>query len=123
MEEMNYSEDRDNRVKDTGEVFTPDSRVQKMLEGLNFDWVNIDHDKTFLDPTCGSGNFLVALLKRGIQPENIYGVDLFQDNVNTTIKRLKEINPNYDYTTNIIQGDTLTCDFSFGRQSDTEALF
>ena len=29
----------------------------------------------FLDPCCGSGGFILALLRRGISPENVYGID------------------------------------------------
>lgn len=29
----------------------------------------------FLDPCCGSGGFVLALLRRGISPEQIYGID------------------------------------------------
>jgi type I restriction-modification system DNA methylase subunit len=122
MEEMNYSKDRNNRVKDSGEIFTPDMRIQTMLNSLNVDWDNIDNTKTFLDPTCGSGNFLVALLKRGVNPKNIYGLDLFQDNVDTTINRLNTIVES-DYENRILQGDALTYDYSFGESSDTEELF
>ena len=56
MEEFHYSEARNDRVKETGEVFTPDSLVQKMLDDLGIDWTKLPQDKTFLDPTCGSGN-------------------------------------------------------------------
>ena len=29
----------------------------------------------FLDPCCGSGGFILALLRRGISPERVYGID------------------------------------------------
>ncbi|MFI3292669.1 MAG: TaqI-like C-terminal specificity domain-containing protein [Rikenellaceae bacterium] len=38
--------------------------IEKSIEG-----------KKFLDPCCGSGNFLVEALKLGFAPENIYGYD------------------------------------------------
>ena len=31
---------------------------------------------TFCDPCCGSGNFLIAAIKYGFKPENIYGFDV-----------------------------------------------
>ena len=89
-DEFHYSEDRDARVKDTAEVFTPPDLVNEMLDRLNIDWTNPPQDKTFLDPTCGSGNFLIELAKRGIPIKNIYGVDLMPDNIKTTKRRLKE---------------------------------
>jgi len=118
IEEFHYSEDRDNRVKETGEVFTPDSLVQKMLDGLDIDWDNPPQDKTFLDPACGSGNFLVALAKRGIPVHNIFGLELMHDNVETTKQRLREVygntdDVNFHLDRNIEQGDALTNSYDF----------
>ena len=110
------------RVKGTGEVFTPTELVQKMLNDLNIDWANPPLDKTFLDPTCGNGQFLVEIAKRGIPLENIYGVDLMPDNVAETRKRLFRIasigktkieaTPLVKILKNNIQvGDALTFDY------------
>ena len=119
IEELHYSEDRDKRVKETGEVFTPDSLVQKMLDELGIDWDNPPQDKKFLDPTCGSGNFLVALSKRGIPLNMIYGVDLMHDNVQKTKDRLLETVQDTEQNRNIldkniVQADALTYDYRFG---------
>jgi hypothetical protein len=54
---------------------------------------------TFLDPSCGDGNFLVAILTHkiaaGINPiqalHTIYGVELMPDNVEACRQRLKDI--------------------------------
>jgi 2-polyprenyl-3-methyl-5-hydroxy-6-metoxy-1,4-benzoquinol methylase len=118
-QEMHYSEDRDNRVKETGEVFTPDSLVQQMLDELDIDWSNPPQNKKFLDPTCGSGNFLVALAKRGIPLDMIFGADLMPDNVEKTKERLLQIVDDTDKNReildkNIVQADALTYDYSFG---------
>ncbi len=127
--DMHYSENRDERVKETGEVFTPAILVNKMLEELNYDWVK-KPPKTFIDPTCGSGNFLVELAKRGIHPEFIYGVDLMEDNVKTTHKRLKEIHLknqipeniiDFHQNRNIIQADALTYHYNFHLHDDMDA--
>ncbi len=91
MKDMHYSKDRDERVKDTGEVFTPPELVNKMLDELDYDWETLP-DKTFLDPTCGSGNFLVEIAKRGVHPKNIFGVDLMDDNVETTLDKVMLLN-------------------------------
>ncbi len=32
-------------------------------------------NKTFCDPCCGTGNFIIAALQQGISPDNIYGFD------------------------------------------------
>jgi len=118
-EEFHYSDERDDRVKDTGEVFTPDSLVQKMLDDLDVDWSNPPQDKKFLDPTCGSGNFLVALLKRGIPLNMIYGVDLMPDNVQTMKRRLLEIvgdteENNAVLEKNIVEADAMEYNYRFG---------
>ena len=117
-EEFHYSDERDERVKETAEVFTPTPMVQEMIDSLDFDFVNIDHQKTFLDTTCGSGQFLVELAKRGIKPQNIYGVDIMEDNITKTKERLKEIYGNseeveYHLNRNIVQGDALTYGYNF----------
>jgi len=127
-EDMHYSKDRDSRVKDTGEVFTPPELVNKMLDQLDYDWETLP-DRTFMDPTCGSGNFLVELAKRGVPPENIYGVDLMPDNIQTCHKRLQEIhlengreldNIEYHQNRNIVQGDALTYDYNFWKKPDLD---
>ena len=127
-EEMHYSKDRDKRVKDTGEVFTPPALVNKMLDELNYNWKKKE-PRTFLDPTCGSGNFLVEIAKRGIHPEFIYGVDLMPDNITTTHKRLKEIHLRngvkldditFHQNRNIVQGDALTYDYNFWEKPELE---
>jgi 2-polyprenyl-3-methyl-5-hydroxy-6-metoxy-1,4-benzoquinol methylase len=119
---FHYSDERDERVKDSGEVFTPMSLVFEMLDELDYDWDTLP-DKTFLDPTCGSGNFLVGVAARGVHPKNIYGVDLMQDNVETTKRRLRDIFKRHGYSddviekhleNNIVQGDALEYDYTFG---------
>lgn len=83
------------RVKATGEVFTPTSLVIEMLDKLSNDNF-IDHTKTFLDPTCGDGQFLGEVLIRKMENgstfeqalSTIYGVDLMIDNVDLCRERL-----------------------------------
>jgi len=50
------------RVADHGEVFTPSWLVEKMLDLVKDETERID--SRFLEPACGSGNFLVPVLKR-----------------------------------------------------------
>jgi len=101
------------RIKDTGEIFTPSELVKKMLDELDYDWKNHDHTKTWLDPTCGNGQFLVELARRGVKAKNIYGVDIMPDNVEETKRRLLEIYPNDKkwIDRNIVQGDALEFDY------------
>ena len=88
--------DRDNvRVKATAEVFTPTELVQQMLDELSPELFT-DPDKTFLEPSCGDGQFLgevlIRKLESGIEFEQalstLYGVDLMPDNVKLCQDRL-----------------------------------
>ena len=83
------------RVKVTGEVFTPTELVREMLEQISIDQFT-DSTKTFLDPSCGDGQFLGEVLIRKMENgstfeqalETIYGVDLMPDNVKLCQDRL-----------------------------------
>jgi hypothetical protein len=83
------------RVKATGEVFTPTPLVQEVLDQLP-DNQFTDPSKTFLDPSCGDGQFLGEVLIRKVENgvdfetalSTIYGVDLMQDNVELCRERL-----------------------------------
>jgi hypothetical protein len=83
------------RVKATGEVFTPTPLVQEILEKLPLEQF-LDPTKTFLDPSCGDGQFLGEVLIRKMENgstfeqalSTIYGVDLMQDNVKLCQDRL-----------------------------------
>ncbi len=50
------------RVADHGEVFTPQWLVENMLDLVKSETERID--SRFLEPACGSGNFLVPVLQR-----------------------------------------------------------
>ena len=50
------------RVADHGEVFTPASIVEAMLDLVQAETERID--SRFLEPACGSGNFLIQVLRR-----------------------------------------------------------
>jgi len=54
----------DERVRDLGEVFTPNTTVQEMLDLLPDKIWAVHPSPTFLEPACGDGNFLVAILDR-----------------------------------------------------------
>jgi hypothetical protein len=86
------------RVKATGEVFTPTEKVQHIhnyLESLKPDLFT-DPTKTFIDNSCGDGQFLGEVLIRKVENSidfetalgSIYGVDLMQDNVELCRERL-----------------------------------
>lgn len=83
------------RVKATGEVFTPTPLVQEILDQLPKELFT-DPTKTYLDPSCGDGQFLsevlIRKLENGIDFETalstIYGIDLMPDNVRLCQDRL-----------------------------------
>ncbi len=52
-------------IKQRGEVFTPDKLVSDMLGKLHYS-VFKDPTKTFLDNSCGNGQFLYAVLERKV---------------------------------------------------------
>ena len=52
------------RVRDLGEVFTPQNTVQEMLNLLPERIWKVHPTSTFLEPSCGDGNFLIAILDR-----------------------------------------------------------
>ncbi len=110
------------RKKTTGEVFTSTALVQEMLEkipAVQF----ADATKTFLDPSCGNGQFLsevlIRKLENGIEFSaalgSIYGVDIMQDNVESCRSRLLCGVELYRHIVekNIVCADALTYDFTF----------
>lgn len=116
--------DRDSvRTKATQEVFTPTVLVQSILDEFPKDMFS-DPTKTFLDNSCGDGQFLSEVLIRkveaGIDFETaliaIYGVDLMQDNVDLCKERLlcgrKDLRHIVDK--NIVCANALTYDYAFG---------
>ena len=97
------------RVANHGEVFTNEREVNAMLDLVKQETERID--SRFLEPACGTGNFLTEILRRklavvkkryGKNPPDyekyavvavtsIYGVELLQDNVEECRERLFEI--------------------------------
>jgi hypothetical protein len=83
------------RIKATGEVFTPTELVQEILNQLPLEQFT-DTEKTFLDPSCGDGQFLseviICKMEHGSTYEQAlattYGVDLMKDNCIECIRRL-----------------------------------
>lgn len=90
------------RVKDLGEVFTASREVEAMLDLIPLDQFT-NPLSTWLEPTCGNGNFLIAILARKCThcPEDgnpklhalkvlssLYGVDIDTSNVQEAKARL-----------------------------------
>ena len=73
---MNYVRSKQ-RVADHGEVFTPAWMVEAMLDLVKDETERID--SRFLEPACGSGNFLVQVLRRKLAAVEIkYGRSAFE---------------------------------------------
>lgn len=94
------------RVRDKGEVFTNEREVNAMLDLVKQETERID--SRFLEPACGTGNFLIEIIRRKLEVVksrykqsqweyekntliavmSIYGVDIMADNVSECQKRL-----------------------------------
>ena len=102
------------RVADHGEVFTPAWLVDAMLDLVKGEAERID--ARFLEPACGSGNFLVPILKRKLAAVElrygrsadfekhhyallalmcIYGIELLADNIAECRANVLEILADY----------------------------
>lgn len=86
------------RITKNGEVFTPKSLVEKMMDKIPEEkWK--DPNSVWLEPTFGSGNMLICMLERriasGVEPiqavKTLYGVELMQDNVDLCKDRIREV--------------------------------
>lgn len=84
-----------------GVYYTPTKIIDNMLDGIS-----IQSDTTFLDPCCGSGNFIIQAIKNGIKPENVFGFDIDANGVEITRKRVFE-ETGFDASENIKQVDFL----------------
>lgn len=110
------------RVKATGEVFTPTPLVREMLDQLPVE-VFTNPTKTFLDNSCGDGQFLGEVLIRKMENgstfeealSTVYGVDMMQDNVDECRRRLLCGRTDLEHIVrkNIVCHDALTYDYSF----------
>jgi hypothetical protein len=84
-----------NRTRATGEVFTPTALVRKILDRKPIDEF-IEPTNTFIDPSCGDGQFLSEVVIKKMENgstygqalETTYGVDLMEDNCFECIRRL-----------------------------------
>jgi hypothetical protein len=108
------------RVKRTGEVFTPTELVIEILDKLPKKSFQ-DPSQTFFDGSCGNGQFLSVVLIRKLEHghsfesalRTIYGMDIMFDNVELCRDRLlcgvSELR--YIVEHNIICADMLNFDF------------
>ncbi len=101
------------RVADHGEVFTPAWMVEAMLDLVKGETERID--SRFLEPACGSGNFLVPVLRRKLAAVElkygqsdferrnyallalmcVYGIELLPDNIAECRRNLLQVFTEY----------------------------
>lgn len=123
------------RVKENGEIFTAPHEVARMIALCHDDIVVLDN--VVLEPCCGTGNFVVAILQEKLEAmpivtaktaimavSAIIGIDIMADNVAETKQRIiaylnqyrllpetiEQIKAIID--TNIVVGDIMTADIS-----------
>ena len=116
------------RIKVTAEIFTKTELVVEILDKIELTQTDIffNQDKTFIDNSCGDGQFLSEVVIRKMERSGCslnqalnttYGVDLMEDNVNECRKRLAGPNPTPEIleivNKNIICHDALTYDYTF----------
>ena len=97
------------RVADHGEVFTPRWLVERMLDLVVGETERID--SRFLEPACGSGNFLIPVLQRKLAAVEAkfgrsaferrhyallglmccYGIELLEDNITECRANMLEV--------------------------------
>ena len=100
-------------MNDHGEVFTPPWLVEKMLDLVKGETERID--ARFLEPACGSGNFLVPILQRKLAAVQLkfgksefgrrhyalfgllgcYGIELLPDNIAECRANMLEVFADY----------------------------
>src|ERR1700681_4669647 len=101
------------RVADHGEVFTPAWIVEAMLDLVKGETERVD--SRFLEPACGSGNFLVRVLRRKLAAVELkfgksdferrhyallalmctYGIELLADNIADCRANMLEVFADY----------------------------
>jgi len=118
--------DRSNeRIDVTGEVFTPLELCTKMVNEIPLEKLK-NPNSTFIDPSAGNGNFIIALrdrLKEYHSEEHIlnnmlYAVELMEDNHKEMCERvgIPVDHPHY------VCANALEYDYSFGEPVGIEAF-
>lgn len=114
-----------NKIKNFGEVFTPDFIVKDMLDFIGYNGCKI-LQKRIIDNSCGDGAFLCEIAKRYIKESLkvnknkktieselrtfIYGIEINKENYKKCIENLNNIAKQFELNIkwNIICEDTLT---------------
>ena len=115
----------DERIIETGEVFTPIQLCNQMILEIP-ESVLKDNKSKFLDNSAGSGNFMVALRDELVKYHSLnhvldnmlYAVELMEDNHKEMCDRLGVPVDHKHY----VCADALTYDYSFGEPVGLEAF-
>lgn len=123
MEKLTKSKER---ISKYGEVFTPDHIVKQMCDMLEVENPGaFEPEKTFLEPSCGEGAFLLEIFRRKFANcrkrsdytaslESVYGFELLADNVDKSIRNVVELCMEYFSPTKadlkIINEHIIQCD-------------
>lgn len=117
---------KEERIRKYGEVFTPQDVVARMCDMLERESPGcFEPGKTFLEPTCGDGAFVVEILRRKFERcsrredfttaiSSVYGLEIQADNVAECIRRVTALCQQYFKPTRaelqIINDHYIVCD-------------
>jgi hypothetical protein len=116
----------DDRIKETGEVFTPPELCAQMVSEIPLETLQ-NPASTFLDNSAGCGNFLMALRDELVKYHTldhvvnnmIYAVEFMEDNHKELCNNMgvDVTHPHY------VCHNALTYDYSFGEHVGLESFF
>jgi hypothetical protein len=115
----------DTRIDTTGEVFTPMDLCIQMINEISSEQLQ-NPQSTFIDPSAGNGNFLIALKDKLLQYHSeehilnqmLYAVELMEDNHKEMCERLGVSTDHPHY----VCADALVYDYSFGEPVGLETF-
>lgn len=121
-----YGKSSSGRDRTDTEVFTSEWLVKDMCDMLEHESADaFEPTKTFLEPTCGDGNFVVEILRRKfaycvmrqdftVALKSVYGMDIQADNIAECIRRVTALCNQYFKPTKeelqIINDHYIMCD-------------
>ena len=116
----------DDRIKETGEVFTPPELCAQMVSKIPIETLQ-NPASTFLDNSAGCGNFLMALRDELVKYHSldhvvnhmIYAVEFMKDNHQELCENMG-VSVNHPH---YVCHDALTYDYSFGEPVGLESFF
>ena len=133
------------RKRNTTEIFTPDWVVKEMCDLLEQENADIDAfspEKTFLEPSCGDGQFVVEIYRRKLSRchsrqdaetalASVWAIEMQQDNMNDCKARVRALFAEYGYpdldfesvfATNFIVDDALKVMRQWSEENEPKQL-